>query len=149
MSTSSPVLSISVPQTWRRRADPAHGVLVAARAPTPRASGFRPEIVARCVLDPGPDLSRWRLDALGDLADVLDDFALEDDDEFDLLGQRVAYARFAHRCLATDVICEQWAWLRDGVGITLTCSVAREDYADYCDLFETVAESVELGPAAA
>jgi hypothetical protein len=83
---------------------------------------------------------------MGELADRLDHFALEDDDDFDLLGQPVAYRRFAHRVGTADVVCDQWAWLAHRVGITLTCSVAREDYADYCDLFETIAETVDLLP---
>jgi len=41
------------------------------------------------------------------------------------------------------VVSDQWAWLVDGVGVTLTCTVAREDYADYYDVFEAVAETVD------
>ncbi len=140
---TDPVLTICVPPTWRRRHDPVRGIVVAARAPTAPPSGYRPEIVARSQVGVD-DLRRWRIDRLGELADVLVDFALEDDDEFDLLGERVAYARFVHRHAATDVVCDQWAWVLDGIGITVSCSVAAEEYATYCDLFETVAESVQL-----
>jgi hypothetical protein len=38
-----------------------------------------------------------------------------------------------------EVVSEQWCWLIQGVGFTLTGTVAREDYADYTDLFEDVA----------
>ena len=92
------------------------------------------------------DLTGWRESAMGELADRLVDFALEDDDEYDLVGQPVAYRRFAHRLGTADVVCDQWAWLAEGVGVTLTCSVAREEYADYCDVFETIAETVDLLP---
>ncbi|CAN5185168.1 hypothetical protein BH09ACT12_BH09ACT12_01260 [soil metagenome] len=140
-------LGIAVPPSWRRRSDPDHGVLVAARATQVPPSGVRPELVLRYSrVDDG--LTAWREQAMGELADRLDDFALEDDDEFDLLGSRVAYRRFAHRLGAADILCDQWAWLTHGVGVTLTCSVAREDYADYCDVFEAIAETVDLLPDA-
>jgi hypothetical protein len=146
--TQSPIsrhLGIAVPPTWRRRSDPDHGVLVAARATQVPPSGVRPELVLRYArVD--DDLTAWREDAMGELADRLTDFALEDDDEFDLMGQQVAYRRFAHRLGTAEVVCDQWAWLAEGVGVTLTCSVAREEYADYCDVFETIAETVDLLP---
>ena len=47
------------------------------------------------------------------------------------------------------MLCDQWAWLGDGLGITLTCSAARQDYLDYCDVFEAVAETVDLLPRVA
>lgn len=141
-------LGIAVPPTWRRRSDPDHGVLVAARARVLPPSGVRPELVLRYArVDHA--LARWREQAMGELADRLDDFALEDEDEYDLLGRHVAYRRFAHRLGAADVICDQWAWLAGGVGVTLTCSVAREEYAAYCDIFEAIAETVDLLPDAA
>jgi len=141
-------LGIALPPTWRRRSDPDRGVLVAARATQVPPSGFRPELVLRYArVD--DDLTTWREEAMGELADRLDDFDLEDDDEFDLLGNQVAYRRFAHRVGAADVVCDQWAWLARGVGVTLTCSVAREEYADYCEMFETIAETVDLLPDAA
>jgi hypothetical protein len=138
-------LGIAVPPTWRRRSDPDHGVLVAARATQVPASGVPPELVLRCArVD--DDLAGWRATAMAELAERLEAFALEDDDDFDLLGRDVAYRRFAHRVGTADVVCDQWAWLAHGVGITLTCSVAREDYPTYCDLFETIAETVDLLP---
>lgn len=146
---AQPVLTICVPPSWRRRSDPARGIIVAARATATPSSGYRPEIVVRLQVGVDVDLLQWRTDRLGELADVLVDFALEDDDIFDLLGEPVAYARFAHRPAAIDIVCDQWAWLTGGVGLTVTCSVAREDYLGYCDLFETVAESVQLTRAAA
>jgi hypothetical protein len=113
-------------------------VLVSARAPTAPASGFRPEVVLRC-------------DAadLGDLAAGLDDFALEDEDAFDLMGHDVAYTRFAHRVGSVDVLCDQWVWQVRSLSVRLTCSVAREDYWDWCDVFEAIAETVDIRPMAA
>ena len=148
---TSPYLSIVVPPTWRRCADPERGVLVKARSTGMPTSGIRPELVLRyaSVDDQARTLTGWRDRAMGELAGLLVDFALEDDDEYDLLGQQVAYRRFAHRVGVADVLCDQWAWLTDGVGLTLTCSVARVDYPDYCDLFEAVAETVDVLPGAA
>ena len=139
---------VTVPARWHRRADPEHGILVAARSRTVPESGQCPEIVVRCALvDDG--LRAWRAEAVNQLADQLHAFALEDDDEFDLGPHPVAYHRFAHRLGSAELLSEQWAWLVEGLGVTLTCTVAREDYLAYCDLFEAVAESVEVMPAAA
>lgn len=145
-----PHLSVVVPSTWRRRTDPERGVLVAARSTVLPASGVRPELVVRHArVDGALSLGVWREQAMRELAGLLDDFALEDDDEYDLLGRDVAYRRFAHRVGGADVLCDQWAWLVDRWGLTLTCSVAREDYLAYCDVFEAVAETVEVLPGAA
>ncbi|WP_148612138.1 hypothetical protein [Nocardioides rubriscoriae] len=142
-------LSVCVPARWRHRRDPARGVVVAARAPSLPPSGVRPELVVRTASVDHDDGLVWRLEALGDLAAVLTDFALEDDDVFDLDGHEVHYHRFAHRVGTADVLCDQWSWLVDGVGVTLTCSAARVDYLDWCDVFEAVAETVEVGRRAA
>lgn len=141
-------LGIAVPQGWRRRSDPARGVLVAARATALPASGVRPELTLTAT-PVDLDLEAWREAAMAELAGRLDDFALEDDDTYDLDGYDVAYRRFAHRVGGADLLCDQWAWVVGGVGITLTCSVAREDYGDYFEVFETIAETVDLGPLAA
>jgi hypothetical protein len=131
-------LGIALPRAWRRTSAPDRGVLVAARAAAVPVSGFRPELVLRSG---SPTLE--------DLAVRLHDFALEDEDAFDLLGHDVAYRRFAHRVGVVDVLCDQWAWLQDERDLTLTCSVAREDYWDWCDVFEAIAETVEIRPRAA
>ena len=144
-TTSLPHLTIAVPSTWRRRSDAEHGVAVAARAPTVPASGVRPDLVLRTTPVTDADLLAWRTDAVGELADALVDFALEDDDLYDLDGHEVLYHRFAHRVGTADVLCEQWSWLVAGRGVTLTCSAAREDYPLYGDLFEQIAATVEVG----
>jgi hypothetical protein len=148
MSTPlDPDIGISLPVTWRRRAAPAHGVVVSARSGILPASGVHPELTLRCaVVDSG--LREWRAEAIGELSRRLVDFDVEDEDVFELLGREVAYHRFAHRLGAADVLSDQWAWLADRLGVTLTCSVAREDYPDYCDVFEAIAETVSIGPRA-
>lgn len=144
-------LSVCVPSTWRHRrgADVGHGVLVAARAPALPPSGVRPELVLRTAAVDHAGAEEWRRAALAGLAQRLVDFALEDDDVYDLDGHEVHYHRFAHRVGVADVLCDQWSWLADGLGVTLTCSAARVDYPDWCDVFEAVSETVELGRRAA
>jgi hypothetical protein len=136
-------VDVAVPPQWRRRSDPGRGVLLSARSAFLPDSGVRPEVVVRCAAVDEP-LDRWRTAAMHELGRRLADFALEDDDEFVLGEHDVAYRRFAHRVGTADVLCEQWAWLVDGLGITLTGACAREDYPDFCDLFETVAETLEV-----
>ena len=133
---------ICLPPRWRRTSDPSRGVVVAARAPEVPGSGVRPELVLRRV-PVSDDLDTWRGGAASELATRLDDFELEDEDRFELGGHEVAYRRFAHRAALDDLVCDQWAWLVDGQGLTLTCTVAREDYADYCDVFEAIAETFD------
>ncbi len=138
-------VTLTVPRTWHTRRNLGHGIILAARPRTMPASGVSPEIVVRCR-QVELDLTVWRGQALLDLRAQLVDFALEDADLFDLGDRRVAYHRFAHRFGATDVLCDQWAWLVDTLGVTLTCTVAREDYLTYCDLFEDVAATVDVLP---
>lgn len=138
-------VTLAVPGSWHTRRDLGHGIVLAARPRTVPASGVCPEIALRCA-SVDLDLATWRGQALLDLRDQLVDFVLEDADRFELGDHLVAYARFAHRFGAADVICDQWAWQVDGLGVTLTCSVAREDYLAYCDLFEAVAATVDVLP---
>lgn len=141
-------LTIALPPRWRRRADPDHGVLVHARAPVVPSSGTAPELVLRCAAVDG-DLASWRREALDELAAQLPDLDVEDEDVFDLEGREVVYARFAHRLGLADLVSEQWSWRVGGVGFTLTGTVAREDYEDWCDVFEAVAATFEPGSRAA
>lgn len=138
-------VTVTVPRSWHARRDLGHGLILSARPRTPPASGVSPEIAVRCT-PVDLDLSVWRGQALLALRAQLTDFALEDADEYDLGDHRVAYCRFAHRIGPTDVLCDQWAWVVDGLGVILTCSVAREDYLAYCDLFEDVAATVDVLP---
>lgn len=140
-------LAIALPPSWRRTSDPARGVLVAARPPGVPASGV-PPTVRLCCQRVAEQLGPWRHRSLTELALRVDDFELEDEDDYEADGHDVAYRRFAHRADGVDLLSDQWAWLVDGLGVTLTCSVAREDYADWCDVFEVIAETVDPTPAA-
>lgn len=141
-------LGIALPASWQQRSDPERGVLVKARATSVPDSGVRPELTLRCTRV-SADLAGWRAEALAELGRCLDDFEVEDEDDYDLDGRPVAYRRFAHRVAQADIVSEQWAWVVDGLGVTLTGTVARADYPAYCDLFEAVAETVDPGPRAA
>lgn len=134
-------LPLRLPPGWRRTTQTDPDVVVAARGPTD-ATGPPPRLTLRSERVEGDDLAGWQERVLRDLAADVVAFDLEDDDEFDLLGHEVAYRRHAHLEDGVDVVCDRWAWLADGRGVTLTCAVARADYWEWCDVFEGVAESV-------
>ncbi|MCL2543403.1 MAG: hypothetical protein FWE71_13245 [Nocardioidaceae bacterium] len=139
-------ISLELPPGWLKRADPDTGVAVRSRPRRHHADGVPPEIVVRSrPVEDG--LAEWRRETLDALARQLDRFEVEDEDSYDLGMQRVHYHRFGHRLGVAELITEQWSWLVDGLGVTLTCTVARQDYAAYCDLFEDVAATVEVRPA--
>ncbi|MEQ6902785.1 hypothetical protein [Nocardioides sp. YIM 152588] len=138
-------IDLSLPPRWATRRQLPHGVVVAAR-PLDPGPGPVPEVVVRAVAVDEPDLATWRERALRELADHAVDLALEDDDTFDLAGRTVRYHRFAHRVGPDDLLSEQWSWWQDGVGVTLTGSVARTAYVLYCDLFEEIAATLEITP---
>ncbi|TQK69252.1 hypothetical protein FBY23_1013 [Nocardioides sp. SLBN-35] len=141
----TPAVSLAVPRRWATFDDPAPGVSLVAQAPAAAPSGFTPELALHTgPVDGGSSLTDWRHQAMSTLASQLDALEIEDSDVVDLDGEPVAYTRFSHRIGGADVMCDQWAWLHDGVGVTLTGSVGRAEYADYCDLFEDVAATVEI-----
>lgn len=141
-------IDVTLPQGWHQRTDPDTGILIAARPQEPPPSGHVPEVVVRTVAV-SDDLLEWRDAAQVELADRLPDFALEDADTYPLGEHEVDYRRFSHDVGGTDVVTEQWSWAVDGIGVTLTCTTARADYAIYADLFEQIAGTVEVLPSAA
>ncbi|TNM48205.1 hypothetical protein FHP29_02650 [Nocardioides albidus] len=155
LASCSPSVSLALPRRWSAVDAPAPGVSLVARAPAAAASGFTPELVIHTgPVEDGLPLARWRAEAMAALAVQLDDLEVEDSELIDLGadgldGEPVAYHRFSHRLGGVDVVCDQWAWLSDGLGVTLTGTVARADYADYCDLFEDVAATLEMTTGAA
>lgn len=142
---SRAALALSLPASWRHTADPECGVLVSARAPTAPASGVRPRVTLRCEpVDTGP--ARWHEETLTGLSERLVALDVEDEDDYEIGAHEVAYRRYAHRARGVDLLCDEWAWLIDGTGYVLRCTVAREDYPDYCDVFEVVAETFDPAP---
>ena len=145
-------ISIAVPSGWSRASDLDHGILMAARAPTAPGSGFVP----RFVLDAEPvdsSFESWQENAVTALSDQLQRFDEEDTDDYHVGPELARYRRVSHvSSVSSDhhLVSEQWCWLIEGVGFTLTGTIAREDFADFCDLFEDVAGtfSVRRRPSA-
>jgi hypothetical protein len=143
--TSVPELVI--PPGWARTAAPDHGIIVAARSPATGLSGYAPTL----VLDAEPvdvDLGRWQLGTAEELAAALEYFEIEESDLFDLFGEPVGYRMYSFFRNGQDLLTEQWCWLVDGVGYTMSGTAARVDYLDVTDLFEQVAESFRVPPVA-
>lgn len=139
---------ISIPVSWRASADLEHGVLVSALAPVPGRHGVVPSL--RLEVEPVKVPPRqWYDDTVADLAARLPDFGLDDEEVSDLEGREACYRRFAHRRAGRDVVTEQWAWWVDGLGFTLSGTVAREDHAELGELFEEVAATFALEEPAA
>ena len=134
-------ISIGVPSGWRQTFDLDHGIVMVARAPTTPGSGFVPTF----VLDAEPvdgSFESWQEKSLAALSDLLERFDEEDADDYHLGPALARYRRVAHVSSVSSehhLVSEQWCWLIEGLGFTLTGTVAREDYADFCDLFEDVA----------
>ncbi len=110
-------------------------------APGVHGSGVAPRLQHRA--EPfDDDLDAWhRLVASAD--ESRPGFELEDEDEFELAGHDVVYRRFGHVVAGAPVLSDQWLWVVDDVGHQLVGTVATEEYADYCDVFESVAETFD------
>ncbi|GAA4819471.1 hypothetical protein ACFQ0K_10830 [Nocardioides caeni] len=137
----APHVEIALPRSWSSERDPARGLLAAARSREVPPSGFAPELTLHST-PVEATLEEWRAASIADLAGQVVDLDVEDTDTYDVDGVAVSYVRFGHRVGGRDVVSEQWAWRVDGVGVTLTGTVARVDYLDYGDLFEEVAATV-------
>jgi hypothetical protein len=132
-------LPVTMPRRWLR-------VRGGYAAPGVHASGVAPRLECRSVPFEG-DLEAWRR-RVAAADQTRPGFDLEDEDVFDLAGRDVVYRRFGHRAAGVPVLCEQWLWVVGGLAHQLLGTVAREDYADYCDVFEDVAETFDPDPTA-
>ncbi|HVK27772.1 MAG TPA: hypothetical protein VM575_05505 [Nocardioides sp.] len=126
-------LSLSLPRHWTTHDRPAPGLVLEARSPVVPASGFAPELALRTV-------------PLDDLPTPPGGWDVEDADEFELSGRTVGYERLGHVVGTTDLVTDQWTWIAGDTAVVLTGTVARAEYADYCDVFEDVAATVDLTP---
>jgi hypothetical protein len=68
---------------------------------------------------------------------------MEDDDCFEVAGHDTVYRRFGHTVGRVAVLSDQWLWVVDGIGHQLVGTVAAAEYEDYCDVFESVAETFD------
>ena len=110
-------------------------------APGVHGSGLAPRLEHSCESFAG-SLDDWR-QRVADSDASLPDYDLEDDDCFEVAGHETAYRRFGHTVSGIPVLSDQWLWVVEGVGHLLLGSVAAEDYEDYCDVFESVAETFD------
>ena len=110
-------------------------------APGVHGTGLAPRLVYSSEPFSG-SLDDW-LGRVADNDSSCVDFDLEDDDCFDVAGHETVYRRFGHTLADVPVLSDQWLWLVDGVGHMLLGTVATADYEDYCDVFESVAETFQ------
>lgn len=135
---------MAVPPGWERFPDPVPGVALLIAARRRPASGVLPSM-AVAVADLAAGCSRaGHLDALrAELAGGLDDADIEDEDTFELDGDQVDYLRLAHRHEDRHLVSEVWVWLTAGRAWSVSGTVDRRDYADWCDVFEGVAATFD------
>ena len=130
-------LPVTMPARWVR----VRGGYV---APGIHGSGLAPRLEHRTEPFDGT-LAGWQ-DLVARVDASRPGFDLEDEDEFELGRHEVAYRRFAHAVAGVRALSDQWLWVVDGIAHQLLGTVAAEEYAAYCDVFESVAETFD--PAA-
>ena len=137
------VVRIAVPPGWERVADPVPGVALLIAARRRPASGLLPSMAVAADLAPGCSRSGY-LDALrAELAGGLDSADIEDEDAFELDGGEIDYLRLAHRHEDRHLVSEVWVWLTEGRAWSVSGTLDRRDYADWCDVFEGVAATFD------
>jgi hypothetical protein len=125
---------VSMPPRWVR-------VRGGYAAPGVHGSGLAPLLEHRGEAFAG-SLDDWRLRvAAADAARR--DLDLEDDDCFEVAGHETVYRRFGHTVAGVPVLTDQWLWVVDGVAHQLLGTVAAAEYEEYCDVFESVAETFD------
>ena len=138
------VVRIAVPAGWDRVTDPAPGVALLIAARRRPATGVLPSMaVATAPLSPGPTRAAYLASLRTELTAGLDDAEVEDEDSFELDGGPVDYLRVAHRQDDRHLVSEVWVWLSDGCAWSVSGTVDRRDYADWCDVFEEVAATFD------
>jgi hypothetical protein len=113
-------------------------------APGIHASGFAPRLDHRAEPYDG-SLQDWHLRIAAEDASR-SGYELEDNDCFEIAGHETVYRRFGHTVSGVPALSDQWLWVVGGVAYQLLGTVAAQDYEDYCDLFESVAETFDPGP---
>ena len=138
------VVRIAVPPGWERVTDPVPGVALLMAARRRPASGVLPCLaVAAVPLSPGRSRSDHLAGLRAELSGGLDDAEVEDEDAFEGDRGPVDYLRLAHRDDDRHLVSEVWVWLADGRAWSVTGTVDRRDYADWCDVFEEVAATFD------
>ncbi len=130
----APRLPVTMPSRWVR-------VRGGYAAPGVHRSGVPPRLEHRTEPYDGT-LAGWHL-LVAEADATRSGFELEDDDHFDLAGEDTVYRRFGHTVAGVAAVSDQWLWVVDGVAHQLLGTVAAADYEEYCDLFESVAETFD------
>ena len=144
MSAADSAVRIAVPTGWDRLANPVPGIPLVMAARQRPASGVLPSM-AVAVAELGSGWSRaGYLGGLRDeLAASLESGVVEDEDALELDTGEVSYLRVAHRSGEAELVSEVWVWLCGGRAWSVSGTVDRRDYADYCDVFEGVADTFD------
>ena len=138
------VVRITVPPGWEQVADPVPGVALLMAARRPPATGVLPSMAVTAVSLPlGRTRSTYLEGLRAELTGGLDDAEVEDEDSFELDGGPVDYLRLSHRDDDRHLVSEVWLWLADGRAWSVSGTVDRRDYADWCDVFEEVAATFD------
>ena len=132
-------MPVQMPRDWVR-------VRRAYAAPGVHGAGLAPRLAHRCEPFAG-SLDDWHLHA-ADLDAARPGYDLEDDDCFDIGGRDTVYRRFGHTLGSVVVVSDQWLWVVEGTGHQLLGTVAADAYEDYCDVFESVADTFDPGRGA-
>jgi hypothetical protein len=112
-------------------------------APGVHGSGLAPRLEHHAEAFAG-SLDDWHVQVAGHDS-TRADYDLEDADAFELAGHETVYRRFGHSVSGVPALSDQWLWVVDGIAHRLLGTVAADDYEDYCDVFESVAETFDPG----
>jgi hypothetical protein len=127
---------VAMPRRWVR-------VRQGYAAPGVHGSGMAPRLEHRAVTFTGA-LDDWHAQVSStDVSRA--DYELEDEECFDISGHETVHRRFGHRVSSVAVLSDQWLWVVNGTAHQLLGTVAAEEYEDYCDIFESVAETFDPG----
>lgn len=140
--------TLPFPPDWEQRTDPYEGVALVAVIPE-EDYGFRTNVVVTLDEVPEMDLAVWQFSAEQLLQQGLVEFVLLDE-EYVELGGRTAVRRLGHHTVGEDAVTmEQWAFLDQGVGYTLTASADTWVYDHVAELLTAITDGFRpSGPVA-
>lgn len=139
---------LDVPAGWEVHDRPAEGALLVVREPAgDDPPAFRANLVVTAVPVGGLSFRDWQAGSDEILARALDDYLLVDLERLSV-GGGPGGRRLAHHAgpRGEALTMEQWVTLVDGVGHTLTATVATGRYDELADLFATAAASWRPDP---
>ncbi|ADD41129.1 hypothetical protein [Stackebrandtia nassauensis] len=123
--------------------NPRPGVALVAVEPSGELYFSANIVVTTDALPTATELERWQDDSDGELELRLPDYVLLDRET--TADGRVRRLAHYEQPDCGPVTMEQWAWLYDGIGYTITASVATPAYDGLADVFARVAEGFTPG----